>query len=94
MTPRQALRDALREGVWSAHELSVEVRLSEKDVASHLEHLQRSLGRGDERLVVTPAVCLGCGFEFRKREKLGRPGRCPSCRSGRIDPPRFSIEER
>ena len=93
-TTRQALRQVLRDVTCSARDLSQRVSVSEKDVAVHLEHLQRSLGREGERLVIHPAVCKGCGFEFTKRDRLAAPTRCPRCRGGRIDPPRFTIERR
>ena len=93
---RQALLQALRqaEAPLGAHDLSREIGIPEKDVAAHLEHLARSLPRGAEQIVVDLPTCLECGFAFTKRERLGRPGRCPMCRSTRIDPPRFSIRGR
>jgi predicted Zn-ribbon and HTH transcriptional regulator len=91
-TVREALRRALRTGPASARDLSVEVGLREKDVAEHLAHLARSLEHRGERLVVEPASCVACGYAFRDRERLTRPGACPSCRSTRIDPPVFRIE--
>jgi predicted Zn-ribbon and HTH transcriptional regulator len=89
---REALRAALLRGPATARDLSAEVGLREKDVADHLAHLQRSLAHRGERLVVEPATCLACGFAFRERERLTRPGACPGCRSTRIDPPAFRIE--
>ncbi|MGH7268258.1 MAG: transcriptional regulator [Candidatus Rokuibacteriota bacterium] len=93
-TVRAALRHALRAGPRTAHELSARVRIAEKQVAGHLEHLARSLRAGGERLRVEPARCLDCGFVFRKRDRLSRPSRCPVCRSERLDGPRFSITPR
>ncbi len=90
-TLRAALRDALRAGPLTAHELSARVRIPEKQVAEHLEHLGRSLRAGSERLHVEPARCLDCGFVFRKRDRLTRPSRCPVCRGERVDAPRFAI---
>ena len=40
---------------------------------------------------VVPAACLACGFVFRTRQRLTRPGRCPVCDSSHIEPPRFSV---
>lgn len=86
-TPRQALLECLDATPRSARELSGEAGLSEKDVYQHLEHLQRS----HKELRVEAASCLQCGFRFKKRDRLSKPGRCPLCRATRIDPPRFSI---
>lgn len=91
-TVREAIRKALLAGPATARDLSTEVGVREKDVAEHLAHLQKSLAHRNERLVVTPAACIACGFTFRERERLSRPGACPRCRSTRIDPPTFRVE--
>jgi predicted Zn-ribbon and HTH transcriptional regulator len=90
-TVREALRAALREGPATARELSARVGVREKDVAEHLSHLARSLPHDGERLVVTPAACVECGYAFRDRDRLTRPSACPRCRSTRIDPQAFRI---
>jgi hypothetical protein len=75
----------------TAKELSARVGISEKDVAGHLEHLEKSLKAGGAALEVIPAECLACGFVFKERKRLTRPGSCPECRSTRIEPPAFRI---
>jgi hypothetical protein len=91
-TLRETLRRTLREGgPATARDLSRAAGIREKDVAQHLAHLARSLAHRGERLVVEPATCLACGYAFRDRTRLTRPGACPSCRSTRIDPPVFRI---
>jgi predicted Zn-ribbon and HTH transcriptional regulator len=90
-TVRDALRVALHEGPETLRELSIRVGASQKDLLHHLEHLERSLAHGNEQLVVEPARCLGCNFEFAERTRLGKPGRCPACKSTRITLPKFSI---
>jgi transcriptional regulator len=94
-TVRSALKEALRTGsaeeLRTAKDLSAAVGIREKDVAEHLEHLERSLKPEGLRLQVEPAECLACGFVFRDRTRLTRPGACPKCRSTRIDPPAFRI---
>ena len=93
-TPRAAIREALLGRAISAHEISVRVSVSEKDVATHLEHLEKSLRQKGERLVVAPATCLGCDFVFRDRKRLTSPGRCPKCSGEHIAAPTFRIESR
>jgi predicted Zn-ribbon and HTH transcriptional regulator len=93
-TARQALLEALRAGPRTARELSAEVSLPEREVLAHLEHLERSLARGELELRVEPPRCQECGFGFKKRERLGRPSRCPRCRSERLDSPLFSVKPR
>ena len=93
-TARQALLEALRSGPRTARELSADVSLPEREVVTHLEHLERSLVRADVELRIEPPRCLSCGFGFKKRERLGRPSRCPRCRSERLGVPRFWVEPR
>lgn len=90
-TPRARLRALLlAEGPATARQLSERAHLSEKDVRAHLTHLARSARPRGEQLTIEPALCEGCGFVFRDRDRLGKPGRCPVCRSSRIRPPRFA----
>jgi predicted Zn-ribbon and HTH transcriptional regulator len=89
-TVRESIRAALREATLTARELSERVRLSEREVAGHLEHLARAR-RDGERLVIDPARCLACGFTFTGRDRVTKPGRCPACRETRIAPPRFAL---
>lgn len=91
VTVREALLRHLREGPRTAHELSALVGIPERHVADHLAHVARSLRPTAERLRVEPARCLGCGFVFRKRDRLDRPSACPVCRGQRLGPPRFAV---
>jgi len=75
----------------SAKDISAEVRIPEKEVYGHLEHVQKSLTKVGHHLHVKPAECLKCGFVFAKREKLKTPGRCPVCHEEHIQEPLFSI---
>jgi transcriptional regulator len=83
---------ALLEGnTLSARDISVDVHISEREVYEHLEHIQRSVVKSEHTFVVDPPVCRKCGFVFRKRERLKKPGRCPVCRNELITEPLFSI---
>lgn len=92
-TVRQALRAALQDGPYSAHELSALVSASEAAVEKHLEHLARSIAARGEALIMEPPKCLECGHAFRDRSRFSVPGRCPRCRSERISAPRFSVSK-
>jgi predicted Zn-ribbon and HTH transcriptional regulator len=93
-TVRREILALLEEGVpRTAGEISVAVRRPEKEVRGHLWHLDRTLRAAGRRLAVRPARCLGCGFVFRKRERLSPPGRCPLCRGESIADPAFSVPE-
>ncbi len=90
-TVRQALRRELEGGAASTRELSLRLRISERDVLAHLPHLERSLAREGVRLASEPAECLACAYRFEGRGRHATPGRCPSCRSERIAPPLFAL---
>ena len=92
-TFRDALYHALQQGPETIRELSIRIGAREKDLLHHLEHLERSLTHTGETLVVHPARCVACGYEFTDRTRLGKPGRCPECKSTRITLPRFSVEK-
>lgn len=91
-TIRRYITALLEEGSYTAKELSNIIRIPERDVCDHLAHLRRTFGKGGKRLEVAPAGCANCGFVFKKRDRLTKPGKCPSCRSTRIEPPFFNIK--
>ena len=92
-TVRHRIRKLLEEGPLTANELSSAVRRPEKEIATHLEHLRKSLHSEGRRLSQIPAECRECGFLFRKRDRLKAPGRCPICKGEAISDPSFRVEE-
>ncbi|OPY79002.1 MAG: hypothetical protein A4E65_02022 [Syntrophorhabdus sp. PtaU1.Bin153] len=90
-TIRKYISAVLQEHTLSAKDMSIYLRIPEKDVYEHLEHIRRTMNKGNYRLVVVPAQCERCGFVFRKRGRLSRPGKCPMCHSSLILPPLFVI---
>lgn len=92
-TVRQQVVKELRESEepLSVRELSQLVHVSEKDLVSHLFHVERSVRRSGGVLQRFPAACRHCGFEFTKRRDFKRPSRCPVCRSESISPPLLRI---
>jgi len=93
-TVRQEIIAELLNGPASARDLSAAVRIPEREVQGHLEHICKTISSSSRHLVVTPAECKKCGFVFAKREKLKRPGKCPVCKGESIREPRFAIEEK
>jgi transcriptional regulator len=90
-TIRRHLVALLEEYRLAGRDLSKILGLPERELYDHLEHVRRTLHKEGGTLVVEPAVCERCGFQFRKRERLSKPGKCPLCRGSLIASPLFSI---
>lgn len=93
-TIRHEISSLLRGEAVSALDISALIRIPEKQVYGHLEHIRLSLRSSGLVLEVTPAECKTCGFVFAKRQRLTPPGKCPVCRREAIFEPLFSIRER
>jgi hypothetical protein len=91
-TIRQKITSLLESNTLSAKDISGEIGISEKEAYGHLEHIQRTIKR-NQTFVVAPSECKKCGFVFRKRDRLKKPGRCPVCRNEAIREPLFAIRE-
>jgi len=87
---RKELIELLQEKEWTVRELAARFGVPGREIESELEHVRRTLRREGLRLEVEPARCRKCGFVFRK-ETLGKPGKCPECRSTWIAEPRIRI---
>jgi transcriptional regulator len=90
-TIRQQIISLLDGNALTAKDISGDIRISEKEVYEHLEHIQKTVNKAEHRFSIQPAVCRKCGFTFRKRDRLRKPGKCPVCRSETIQEPLFSI---
>lgn len=88
-TLRQEIATLLEKETLDLRGISQTLRISEKEVLGHLEHIARSVH--PRKLVVEPAACLSCGFVFKKRERFSAPSRCPICKSESISPPLYRI---
>jgi len=91
-TLRHRIAALLKEAPFTAKEISGQLRIPEREVYEHLEHIRKTMNKGDHNLVVTPARCSKCGFVFTKRGRLKRPGKCPICHSESLEEPVFSVE--
>ncbi len=90
-TIRQEILSLLSESEYGARDISKIIRISEKEVYTHLEHISRSLKSQKMKLKITPAVCLTCGFVFEARNRFSSPGRCPKCKGEHIQDPKYFI---
>jgi transcriptional regulator len=93
-TIRRNIISLLEGNTLSSREISVDVRIAEREVYEHLEHIQRTANKNKQKFLVQPAACKKCGFEFSKRDRLTKPGRCPVCRGESIQEPLFAIRHR
>ena len=92
LTVRQHIMQLLALQSYSARDLAHHLRVPERQSEKHLEHIARTVARDrSRRLIRQPSTCEHCGFVFRSRTRMTRPGRCPRCRSERISPPRYGI---
>jgi transcriptional regulator len=89
-TIRQQMIALLESGDHDAREISQLLSISEKEVYTHISHIEKTVSAKGKKLIVIPPSCLVCGYAFAKRRRPGRPGKCPRCRSERITNPRFS----
>jgi transcriptional regulator len=90
-TIRRKITSLLDEGPRTARDLALDLRIPEKEIYDHLEHIRKTTHKGERRLSMEPAACERCGFVFSKRGRLKRPGRCPMCRAESIKEPVFSL---
>jgi len=102
MTRREKIYDLLsqlREPV-TAEDIASMLGLRRDEVKSieiDLEFLMKSVKRrsgGSEIIEMIPARCSFCGYEFRERDKVKRPSRCPRCKSERIHGPWFFLKKK
>ncbi len=92
-TVRQRIIELLTNNQMDAREISREVGIREKEVYDHLDHIARSLAVKGTKLEIQPAQCWSCGFVFKDRRRLTRPGRCPHCKKSHLQSPSFYIED-
>jgi predicted Zn-ribbon and HTH transcriptional regulator len=90
-TLRQQMINALLRGFMDQRQLSQTLGIREKEVALHLPHIARSAKAKKLNWQVRPAYCEDCSYSFKDRRRLTPPGKCPRCRSSRIQGPWFHI---
>lgn len=90
-TIRKYIMALLEEYTLSAREIARYLKIPEKDVPNHIEHIKKTMMRSEKQLVVESARCEQCDFVFKKRERLTTPGKCPICKGRLIKPILFKI---
>jgi transcriptional regulator len=88
-TVRQEIVKLLHDsGSVTLRQISQSVHISEKEALGHLEHIRKTY---KDAFVMHLAECSKCGFTFEDRDRLKKPGKCPKCRSERIDEPVYNL---
>ena len=90
-TRRQEIVERLIASEWMFDDLRRDFGLTVKVLEEDLRHIAHSVRAAGRRLIVRPAQCDGCDFEFRSTA-YHPPGRCPSCRDRRISGPWLRID--
>ena len=90
---RRNLIDLLRDNPMTLSQLARALDANPKDLASDIEHLQKSLRHSEYELDITPAECRKCGFIFGTH-KLRKPSRCPECKGERLTEPVLEIKRK
>ncbi len=91
-TIRKQIIELLEKQECDARMISQNLRIREKEVYEHMPHITRSAAAIKKKLQIIPAECNTCGYKFKTRKKISKPGRCPACKKERIEPPRFKIK--
>lgn len=92
-TIRQKMIAILQQAPMDIRELSQALRISEKEVVSHLPHAARSVTTKGLFWQVTPAHCESCKYTFKDRTRMSAPSKCPKCRQSRIQGPWFRVSK-
>jgi predicted Zn-ribbon and HTH transcriptional regulator len=56
-TIRRKIASLLLEGPRTARDLALDLRIPEKEIYDHLEHIRKTTHKGERRLSMEPAVC-------------------------------------
>ena len=74
----------------SASSIARELGLKRAEIEEDLRHMIRSARASGHHVVVDPARCRRCGFDFGE-DKLSKPGKCPACRGTWIEEARIHV---
>lgn len=91
-TIRQQIFSWLCDREMTARDLSMSVKIPEKEVSIHLKHIEKTAAAKGKTLLILPFECLSCGYQFKGRKRFTRPGRCPSCKETHVESPVFRIQ--
>lgn len=90
-TIRKQLIELLSQNAYDARDLSQHLGIRETVVYDHIPHITRSVTSLGKKLKIIPSKCAACGYTFKDRKRAAKPSRCPTCKSERIENPKFHI---
>ncbi len=92
LTRREKIKRILQEDRFTdIDELVMEFDIYDKKLLiTDLQHIERSLKRLPQKLIMKPAQCQECGFTFENK-RIKYPSKCPKCKGQRILSPQFKI---
>jgi predicted Zn-ribbon and HTH transcriptional regulator len=82
-TTRQTLIALLAAGPRTASSLARELGLDRRQIDQDLRHAIRTAEAAGHHVIVEPARCKACGFEF-DQSRLIKPSKCPACKGSRL----------
>ncbi|MEM0089252.1 MAG: transcriptional regulator [Archaeoglobaceae archaeon] len=88
----EAILDLLEEKPMTVRQIILALDLDpsmEKEVYEKLKKASKVLKRRGKKLLISPATCRKCGFEF---ESI-KPSKCPKCKSEWIEPAKFFVSK-
>ena len=91
LTRREDIIEYLCSNPASAKVLSVHFDVPIKEIEIDLEHIRKSVRRMKKKLLVAPAHCVSCDYQFGSK-KVKLPKKCPECHGQRIQARMFKIE--
>lgn len=91
ITIRQQIIELLTDKEMDAKQISKAIRIREKEVYDHLDHIAQSVNAKKMKLIIHPSRCQKCAYVFNHRKKFKRPSRCPMCKSTWLEDPIYQI---
>ena len=90
MTRGKQIIEILQQNKQTAQQLANYFQTTLKEILEDLGHIEKSIK--PKKLKTIPAYCKSCNFIFKERSKIGKPTKCPRCRSEWIEAQMFYIE--
>ena len=94
MTRREEIIEYLSTTPASIKTLAIRFEVSLKDVEQDLAHIHKTLKNQQKQLLIRPAECVSCHYQFKGKmneTRVKEPKKCPECHSERINPQLFTV---